>query len=108
MPSRAFAAVAKPPHIMEAENFRAGLKAIYETLQSTQEPDEEIAAFYRNVRVYHIKIVANSILLLEGEDGGTHVVVAGHFTSMHLTYTKTKVAPEKKRTPIGFSIVENP
>ena len=100
----AFASIPKPPHVFEAESFRAGLKEIYERLQLTQEADEEIAAFYGNIRVYHIKMMANSVLILEGEnDAGTHVVVAGHFTSVHLIYTKLKLAPKKKRTPIGFS-----
>lgn len=100
--------VARPPHVLEAQSFREGLKAIYETLQSGQESDEEIAAFYGNIRVYHIKMLSNTILLLEGEDEhGTHVVVAGHFTSVHLIYTKLKLTPEKKRKPIGFSTSEN-
>ena len=43
------------------------------------------------------------LLEITAPDAGTHVVVAGHFTSVHLIYTKLKLAPKKKRTPIGFS-----
>lgn len=104
LPGRAFAAVATPPHIMEAESFRAGLKTIYETMQQGLEKDEDIAAFYGNIRVYHIKMLSKSVLILEGlDDRGEHVLVAGHYSSVHLVYTKLKLTPEKKRTPIGFS-----
>jgi len=99
--------VAKPPHELEAENFRNGLRTIYETLQHGLEKDEEIAAFYGNIRVYHIKMLSNCVLTLDGEDEtNTHVIVAGHFTSIHLIYTKLKLTPEKKPKPIGFSVAE--
>ena len=95
--------VARPPHVADAESFRAGLQALYQALQQGQAQDEEIAAFYGNIRVYHIKMLSNSVLILEGlDDTGRQVAVAGHFTSVHLIYTKIKLTPEKKRTPIGF------
>lgn len=94
----------KPPHVFEAESLRAGLKTIYEAMQQGLQKDEEVAAFYGNVRVYHIKMLSNSILVLEGlDESGTQVLVAGHYSSVHLVYTKIKLTPEKKRTPIGFS-----
>lgn len=96
-----------PSHVIEAENFRKSLKTIYEALQQGLQQDEEVAAFYGNVRVYNIKMLSNSVLTLDGIDGGgNHVLVAGHYSSVHLVYTKLKLTPEKKRTPIGFSTSE--
>src|SRR5437899_187702 len=101
--------IARPPHVLEAESFRAGLRTLYETLQVNQKDDEEIAAFYETgketIRVHSIQIQANCVLILVGTDEvGNSLAVAGHFSSVNLIYRKIKLGPEKKRIPIGFSI----
>jgi hypothetical protein len=97
-----------PIHVQEAELFRKGLEALYESMVPGLKGDEEIAIFYETgketIRVSHLKMASNSVLILTGEDeNGNGTAVAGYFKSMQLIYKKLKLGEKKERTPIGFS-----
>lgn len=95
------------PQEQDAENFQQGLRLVYETWQRSLREDEEIAGFYEGakgvIRVYTVHLVSYPVLILIGwDEEGNKVTVAGHYTSMSLTYRKVRVGPDNKRIPIEF------
>ena len=98
------------PHLEEAKLFQKGLRSV--SIEPGLKTDEEIAIFYETgketIRVTHLKMASDSILLLTGKDeNGNGTAVAGHFKSKHLIYKKLKLGDMKQRTPIGFSTTDS-
>jgi len=98
----------EPIYVQEAERFQKGLALLYESMVPGLKPDEEIAIFYETgketIRVTHLKMASNSVLILTGRDeNGNGTAVAGHFKGVNLIYKKLKLGETKQRTPIGFS-----
>jgi len=102
-----------PLHVQESERFKNAFQTIKDGLTERLKPDEELALFYvvgaESIRVHHIQIANDTLLLLYGEDSlGNKSCGVVHVREVNLIFKRLRLGDKKQRTPIGFSVGDKP